>query len=616
MPRCTSLFVNRISIVVASTLAVAWLFTPCPAAAQVIDDEDVGYSTTGIFTESTTGGFNVDQYFETSNTAAAGANTATWSFSGITPGSYFVSATWVMDPNRTSAARYTVSDGGGVTVVDQRSGITFNDNQNATNTNNGWRNLTGGPLSITDGTVSVTVQDNSGGAGSGFLMVDAVRLTAYSTSAEPGVYYIDNVVGTGNGFSQTGAWTNVATEGNGQNYLDDIQFQTTANNGATASWNFTNLADAGDYRVAATWSPLSNRTTAANYTFTDGASSVVINQQVAPNDFTTVGPTAGTVPWENLTQVSITDGTFSVTASNSQAGQFLMADAVRLEWLPPEIAVTGNGNNVADGSSATAGNGTQFGTVITGAAPVARTFTISNSGTGSLLLSGATTSAAPFTVTTSPAGSVAAGGGTTSLGVTMSTGAIGSFAESVSFSTNDSDEGLYNFQVTGAVLDHADAEFVDSLGNTLTLDFGIVHSGSGVQSLDYAIENIPAALRAALDLDSIVELSDSANAFSTDASPFSNLASGSSQEFALYFNPSGLDPGFLSAQYQFNLSDENLPGATSQTLTLFVTAQLVPEVQTIASWVMLACAVCWFGARSVVLQGRNRMTASHAGCEG
>jgi hypothetical protein len=242
------------------------------------------------------------------------------------------------------------------------------------------------------------------------------------------------------------------------------------------------------------------------------------------------------VPWENLTQVSIVDGTFSVTASHNVAGRFLMADAVRLEWLPPEITVTGNGNNVADGSSATAGNDTQFGTVITGAAPVAHTFTISNSGTGSLLLSGATTSDAPFSVTTLPAASVPAGGGSTSLGVTMGTGTVGVFAESVSFSTNDSDEGAFDFQVTGTVLDHADAEFVGGSANTLMLNFGQVKPNSGVLSLDYEIENVFADFRAGLDLDSILELVDTSGQFSTNATEFTNLAAGDAESFAASFD--------------------------------------------------------------------------------
>ncbi len=135
---------------------------------------------------------------------------------------------------------------------------------------------------------------------------------------------------------------------------------------------------------------------------------------------------------------------------------------------------------------------------------------------------------------------------------------------------------------TLTVLDHAAAAFVGG-GGTLDLNFGTLQAGSGTQSLQFQIENLPAAYRARLDLDSIMALSDPGGVFSTDATTFTNLAPGAeSGLFDLFINTSA--SGEYSGQYQFNLSDEqDLSGhAGQQTLTVNVTADVVPEPRTLA----------------------------------
>ena len=132
------------------------------------------------------------------------------------------------------------------------------------------------------------------------------------------------------------------------------------------------------------------------------------------------------------------------------------------------------------------------------------------------------------------------------------------------------------------VLDHAAAAFGDG-GDTLNLSFGTVHYG--MSSLQYRIENLHETFRAALDLDSVLTLSNLAGVFSTDAMPFTDLPAGElSNEFDLLLNASASQLGDFSGQYQFNLSDEkDLSGhAGQQTLTLNVTATVVPEPGTLA----------------------------------
>jgi len=143
--------------------------------------------------------------------------------------------------------------------------------------------------------------------------------------------------------------------------------------------------------------------------------------------------------------------------------------------------------------------------------------------------------------------------------------------------------------VTVSVLDHAAAAFGDSSA-VLNLSFGTVQHGA--HAVQFQIQNPPAAYRAALDLDSVTELSDPSGLFSTDAMLFSDLAPGTvSGSFDLLLNDTSQD-GQFSGEYEFNLSDEkDLSGhAGGQTLTLYATATVVPEATTIA--LLAASGIC------------------------
>jgi len=101
--------------------------------------------------------------------------------------------------------------------------------------------------------------------------------------------------------------------------------------------------------------------------------------------------------------------------------------------------------------------------------------------------------------------------------------------------------------------------------------------------------------RAGLDLNSVLVLSDSEGVFSTDASPFTDLAPGPlSNRFDLFIDTSRL--GKFSGTYQFNLSDEqDLSGwAGGQMLTLNVTADVVPEPSTLVLLVAAAVGLLTF----------------------
>jgi hypothetical protein len=155
---------------------------------------------------------------------------------------------------------------------------------------------------------------------------------------------------------------------------------------------------------------------------------------------------------------------------------------------------------------------------------------------------------------------------------------LGNNTVTVTVSDPAADNDPQTLDVTLTVLDHSDAEFVSNTGtNTLDLDFGTLTANSGIFDLQYQIENVVAAFRAALDLDTINEASDPSAAYSTNATTFTDLAAGGvSSFFDVFFDTTGLTPGTHTAQYTFALSDEDgLSGSLGgQTLTLNVTAEI------------------------------------------
>jgi autotransporter-associated beta strand protein len=128
-----------------------------------------------------------------------------------------------------------------------------------------------------------------------------------------------------------------------------------------------------------------------------------------------------------------------------------------------------------------------------------------------------------------------------------------------------------------SVLDHAIGSFyASSTLTTLDINFGTLTQGTGTASQNFSIFNRPGTLGATwtakLDLDSVSSASVP-GVFSTTLSPFLNLASGSSNSFSV--SMLSTTTGSFSGTYLLGLSDENLPGATSQSLSLTVRGSVV-----------------------------------------
>lgn len=130
--------------------------------------------------------------------------------------------------------------------------------------------------------------------------------------------------------------------------------------------------------------------------------------------------------------------------------------------------------------------------------------------------------------------------------------------------------------VTMSVLDHAIGSFA-AAGTVTTLDvnFGTLTQGTGTASQAFGIFNRPGTLGAAwtakLDLDGVTGTAP--GVFATTLAPFANLASGSSRTYGMSMLTT--TTGSFVGTYALNLSDEDLPGATAQALSLTVRGSVV-----------------------------------------
>jgi autotransporter-associated beta strand protein len=214
-------------------------------------------------------------------------------------------------------------------------------------------------------------------------------------------------------------------------------------------------------------------------------------------------------------------------------------------------------------------------TVIRGAA-VSGTLSVSNSipvtsSTGAVRLDYGYSSSGLFTG--SGTGSDLALGGASTHLLTVKTGTVGLVTGTVSATATTplTVEPTFSQTVSMSVLDHAIGSFASSSTlTTLDIDFGTLAQGTGTASRSFSIFNRPGSLGAGwtakLDLDGVT--AKAPGVFSTTLSPFASLASGSSQAFSLSMLTA--TSGVFSGTYSLNLSDENLPGATTQSMLLTV----------------------------------------------
>ncbi|MEX1111798.1 MAG: autotransporter-associated beta strand repeat-containing protein, partial [Chthoniobacterales bacterium] len=169
------------------------------------------------------------------------------------------------------------------------------------------------------------------------------------------------------------------------------------------------------------------------------------------------------------------------------------------------------------------------------------------------------------------------------------------------------------------VLHHATASFAsNSVTSLLDLDLGNIAFGDASAVRTFDLFNLPGAAgsvwTARLDLDSIRE-TDVSGLFSTTLTPFSNLAAGASSGYAVSMAAAAL--GSFTGSFTLNLSDEDLPGATAQSLSITVRGTVngnldvgAGQTRTESNAITGTGTLVKEGAGTLVLAGANTFTGA------
>jgi prepilin-type N-terminal cleavage/methylation domain-containing protein len=148
-----------------------------PAASSssiIVDDGDDGYSTTGTWTS----GANPSAFLGDQQHHAAGGSfseKATWTFSNVPSGQYYVLTTWQAASNLATNARYKIYDGNA-----DASPVSVSVNQTvapASTIYAGWKVLTTRYFQSSEKLIKVTLSRNSSKA----VIADGVRIVPTST---------------------------------------------------------------------------------------------------------------------------------------------------------------------------------------------------------------------------------------------------------------------------------------------------------------------------------------------------------------------------------------------------------------------------------------------------
>ena len=199
------------------------------------------------------------------------------------------------------------------------------------------------------------------------------------------------------------------------------------------------IINGGDGNDAISISPLSISATlnggAGNDTLTGGSAPDVFNGGDGNDQFAAQDSTADTLDGGPDNDSAVIDAGLD-TAVNIESG---------ITPAAPEIAVSRNGSDIADGSSSPF----DFGAVTQGQTGPTRTFTVRNDGNDTLTL-GAISLPAGFTLAEGLASSLAPGD-SDSFTVQVDTSASGTFSGEVSFGNSDADENPFNFAIAATV---------------------------------------------------------------------------------------------------------------------------------------------------------------------
>ncbi|MER0439957.1 choice-of-anchor D domain-containing protein, partial [Emticicia sp. W12TSBA100-4] len=176
-----------------------------------------------------------------------------------------------------------------------------------------------------------------------------------------------------------------------------------------------------------------------NGIFTNSTATTSAGTFTAPNNFTP----SGTLPAGSQTLYA------KITPSGG-ACNYVVPFTYNNVVLLPEINVKGNNTSITDGDvTPSTTDHTDFGSVNVSSGTVVRTFTIENTGTGTLNISSISTGNSEFTVGGITLPTTIAANGSTTFTVTFDPSASGARTATVSIGNDDSNENPYTFAVQG-----------------------------------------------------------------------------------------------------------------------------------------------------------------------
>jgi hypothetical protein len=153
----------------------------------------------------------------------------------------------------------------------------------------------------------------------------------------------------------------------------------------------------------------------------------------------------------DTTTPGVKSGQISFTTNDANESPYNFSISGTVIATTPEISVSFGTIDVPDGNtSPSTTRGTNFGNAALNGTPITRTFTVRNSGTGVLNL-GTVSVPAGFTLVEGLSSSLAPGASDT-FTVQLDTTTAGTKSGQISFTTNDANESLYNFSITGKVV--------------------------------------------------------------------------------------------------------------------------------------------------------------------
>lgn len=245
----------------------------------------------------------------------------------------------------------------------------------------------------------------------------------------------------------------------------------------------------------------------------------------------------------------------------------------------PEINIQGAGNNIVNDptfvNTPSATNDTDFGNVDVTVGTNPNSFTIQNTGTGTLNLTGGPlvviggANPGDFTVTVNPSASIAASG-STNFTITFNPSASGTRTATVSIANDDSDENPYTFNIQGT--GNTTFQEINIQGNGVDIadgdttpatlddtDFGNVLESSGSNANTFTIQNLGTLTSLNLTGASPYAIVSGAHAsdFTVTTIPSSTIAASSSTTFVITFDPSALGLRTATVTIANNDSDEN-----------------------------------------------------------